>query len=221
MTQLGIQVWLDERIPKVLQNMTGAMKLPGGGVVKAGSRAFRAGDLLAFKIDATGIELLVCKHTLVRAGRTNATIQVQDAHPFVVGDVISVGSDTAKTITAIDYEANEITVSGAAFAHAANENVVTSGTGNANRDKAVGIAGVPLMTRESRRPAAGNAGLVTPPVDTVYGDMYLTGIFYASVLQNGHFLDHTTSSVQTDLGGRYQADNDSYIITQVPSTYSN
>lgn len=72
----------------------------------------RAGTPLAV-ITATK-KWVPCKRTTVTAGggATGTAIPVVDARAFKVGDVITVGSTTSKTITAIDYSTNTITISG-------------------------------------------------------------------------------------------------------------
>lgn len=67
-----------------------------------------------------------CKRTTVTStgGATAATIPVVNAAAFRVGDTISVGGDTGKQITAINYQTNVITVAGAAFTFASSEPVL-------------------------------------------------------------------------------------------------
>ncbi len=72
----------------------------------------RAGWLMG-QITASG-KWCPCKRTRVN-GTTGSqtTITVDNASPFQVGDVITVGADTTNTITAVDYTANTITWVGA------------------------------------------------------------------------------------------------------------
>lgn len=85
----------------------------------------RAGWLLG-RVSATG-RWVPCKRTRVSAGggATAATIPVDNADAFVVGDVIRVGADADKTVAAVDYDASTLTVSGAAFPFADGEAVVS------------------------------------------------------------------------------------------------
>lgn len=83
----------------------------------------RAGTPLAV-ITATK-KFVPCKRTTVTpaGGATSADVPVVDARAFKVGDVITVGGDTSKTITAINYSTNTITVSGGSFTFANDEAV--------------------------------------------------------------------------------------------------
>lgn len=67
-----------------------------------------------------------CKRTTVTSGggATAAVIPVVDARAFRVGDTISVGADTGKVILSVDYAANTITITTAAFTFANSEAVV-------------------------------------------------------------------------------------------------
>lgn len=87
------------------------------------SYEIRAGWLMG-RVTASG-RWVPCKRTTVTpsGGATGTEVPVVNAAAFRVGDVISVGADTNKTITAINYGTNVITVSGS-FAFANNEAVV-------------------------------------------------------------------------------------------------
>lgn len=214
---MTMRIWGDEQIKAVLQTTEGSMKLPGGAVVKGGSRGIRSGDLLAYT-DITagdGVHLQVCKYTLVTAASGASDISVLDAHPFEVGDNISIGSDD-EVIQSINYETNVITIVSTATV-AADDVVVPSST-TTEEDHAVAIAGVPLVHREAYR--AGKVNLVTPVDDALYGDAYLMGVFYLSVLQDGNFnANAAAASPKADLNGRINTESDTYIISVIPSTY--
>jgi hypothetical protein len=82
----------------------------------------RAGWLVG-RVTATG-RWTPCKRTQVnQAGATGTAFVVDNAAAFRVGDVISVGNDINKTISAVDYTTNTITVGGSAFTFADNEAV--------------------------------------------------------------------------------------------------
>ena len=83
----------------------------------------RAGWLLG-RITGSGLAVPL-KRTRVTAagGATAATIPVDNAAAFKVGDTITIGGDTGKVITAVDYVANTITVGGGAFTFANSEPV--------------------------------------------------------------------------------------------------
>lgn len=73
------------------------------------------------------------KRTTVTSGggATGTDIPVVDARAFQVGDVLTVGGDTSKTVTAINYSTNTITVSGS-FTFANSEEVfATTPSGSA------------------------------------------------------------------------------------------
>lgn len=87
----------------------------------------REGCLMA-KITASG-KWVPVKRTNVTAdgGATATAIPVVNAAFFKVGDTITVGGDSGKTITAVNYSTNTITVSGSAFTFANDEAVIASG----------------------------------------------------------------------------------------------
>lgn len=66
-----------------------------------------------------------CPRTLVNmTGATTTALVVDDARAFKAGDVISVGSDTGITVTAIDYATNTLTIASTTVAD--NEAVVVA-----------------------------------------------------------------------------------------------
>jgi hypothetical protein len=69
-----------------------------------------------------------CKRTSVATGggATAQAIPVVNARAFRVGDVISVGADSGKTIASINYASNTITVSDSAFTFADGEAVIVA-----------------------------------------------------------------------------------------------
>lgn len=99
----------------------GALGIDGGN----GNYSYelRAGWLMG-RITASG-RWVPCKRTTVTpaGGATGTDVPVVNAAAFKVGDVISVGADSNKTITAISYATNTITVSGS-FTFANSEAVV-------------------------------------------------------------------------------------------------
>lgn len=107
---------------EILYSPEGAAYKPGGIVVdgtksKDGANTnytfeLRAGWAMG-RITASG-KYCPCKRTQVNGTSGSVTqITVDNAAPFVVGDTITVGGDTGKVITAIDYTANTIDWSGA------------------------------------------------------------------------------------------------------------
>ena len=215
-----LNVWPDEKIKAVLAYAQGSVKFPGGGVVEAGKRGLRAGDCLAYgKATSNGIYFVVAKYTEVRTAATNDDIAVDDAHPFELGDVVVVGTDTGKTITAINYETNVITVSGGNFAHVVDDHVFVASTGTTRGriSLAVAVASMPMFDKYSGR-SGNKSGLVSNvEFDTPYGDAYIMGTFHASVLHNGNF---TGTDLHTDMGGEYQSGNNTYVVSKVPSNYA-
>ncbi len=75
----------------------------------------RAGTILA-QVTSTK-KWVPCKRTLVNmADATTTSLVVDDARAFKSGDVISVGSDTSITISAINYTTNTLTIASTAVA---------------------------------------------------------------------------------------------------------
>lgn len=91
----------------------------------------RAGTPLA--VITASKKWVPCKRTTVTpaGGATSADVPVVDARAFKVGDVITVGGDASKTITAINYTTNTITVSGGSFTFANDEAVFATSTAGA------------------------------------------------------------------------------------------
>lgn len=111
-----------------LLTVEGTIELPGG-VTLSGAASYdggntnyekqiRAGCFLG-KITSGGL-YRPCPRTQVNAtGATGTSFVVDNAAFFKVGDVITVGSDTGLTISAINYSTNTITTS--SFTYADNE----------------------------------------------------------------------------------------------------
>lgn len=114
-------LWNDDGLMTVSGTIDAGNAFDGGNT--GYTTELRAGTPLAV-ITATK-KWVPCKRTTVTAGggATAADVPVVDARAFKVGDVITVGGDTAKTITAINYSTNVITVSGGSFTFANSEDV--------------------------------------------------------------------------------------------------
>jgi hypothetical protein len=69
----------------------------------------RAGQLMA-KVTATGLWVPVKRTQVNGTSGANTEIILDDASAFQVGDVVTIGADTAITITAINYTTNTITI---------------------------------------------------------------------------------------------------------------
>lgn len=215
---MAIQVWEDERIVAVLLHLQGAVKFPGGLSIAAGSRGIRSGDILTRSVAISGgNQGIVCKWTRLRtaASSGDTTIEVDDAHPFEVGDPVHVGepaSLAAINIVSIDYVNNIITLATGVTVNKAVDDEVEMRTHNAHR--AVAIANTPLVDRYAYR-TADKKDLVTPrDRSTQYGDAYVMGTFKADVIQNGQF--ENGSQMQTDLAGLYSARNKTFVISSFP-----
>ena len=107
---------------EILYSPEGVQYKPGGIVVdgtksKDGANTnytfeLRAGWAMG-QITASG-KYCPCKRTQVNgtSGSVQAVV-VDNAAPFVVGDVVTIGSDTGNTLTAVDYTTNTLTWVGA------------------------------------------------------------------------------------------------------------
>ena len=212
-----LKVWGDEQLIAVLLHMQGAIKYPAGLAVASGERGIRSGDILAKDTSKTGDYAVVCKITKLRSAAASGatTIQVDDAHPFEIGDSIVVASQAARTIGDINYETNSIGIT-SGLASSASNNVTVSASAN-DKNKPVAIANTPLVDRYAYRNKLGSE-LVTPLDRTSqYGDAYVTGTFKSNVIQNGLFEDG--NAVDTAFAGRYNAHNQTYVISSFPANY--
>ena len=204
----------NERLLEVLYDTQMLTMLPGGGQIHAGSRAVRAGDLVSRYTGGTrDKKFIVAKQSQLRValGAASTSVQVDDAHPFEIGDELRVGTHSSQAITAIDYDSNTITIEAAAGAGAINTNVYVDGN---NGHRVVAIALLPSKDRNS------------PSLSPLDGDSYLTaaltGRFKGNRLLN--FSNNSDHYGISDLAGRYQIDanhgNGLYIVDRVSATFA-
>lgn len=122
------------------------------------------------RITATGL-LVPCKRTQVnQSGATGTAFIVDNAAAFRVGDTISVGADTGKVISAIDYTTNTITVGGS-FTFADNEAVVAED----GSQTCIGFLGEFLRLRNADNTADQNQAVSKLVVGGVVNQSYLLG----------------------------------------------
>ena len=201
-----------ENLDAVLYDRQGLTVLPGGGMVPAGARAIREGDVIARATGGTRDKrFVVAKTTRLSAvlGGSATEASVDDAHAFEVGDSVVIGSLGTEVITSIDYDTNELTFGTAPGAGAVNANVVA-----ALNDMDEGLAVALTAVRDGNNPN------ITP----VNGDSYLTaaltGRFKVDKLVNFD----VAGPFHTDFAGTYQANanagNGIYIIDQVSSNFA-
>ena len=195
-----------EQIPAVLLDRAGLTLVPGGAPVEKGSRAIRAGDIVA-RNTAT-MKWLVVKYTRLTTALAATATQfvVDDAHPFTVGEVISING-TNKTIDSIDYSTNTIAVVGQLGAAKAINDKVEVTANNVNRG--VGVALLPV------RDGGGNPG-VAPIVGDSAATIALTGRFRIESLLNFDL----AGTLHTDLAGIHSDDYQVYIVNNVPATFA-
>lgn len=213
----------NENIDAVLYDRQGLTLLPGGATIAAGSRGFRVGDMVSR--NTTTKRILVAKYSQVAAAAavTTQAVQVDDAHAFEVGDVIhprNHGTSTdqaARTITAINYSTNVITVS----ENWASALVVNDSIGNRSNQqhRPIGVALLPEMDKDAALLGFGAAAVAPKLGDVLYGTVAITGRFKYNKLRNFETTnDHTFHG---DLAGTYVADlnaeNGLYIVDQVSS----
>ena len=212
-----VTVWNDEQLIAVLRNTAGLMKYPGGLPVAANVRAIRSGDVLAKNTNNDHVQ--VCKFTELSAtsAQTDTTLDVDDAHPFEVGDVITLDDGTnteTLTIASINYDTNVITTTAGvaqAAGYAADTDVFVATN---NQDNPIGIALVPHWDRDANR-TGNNVDLVTPKMSpTQYGDIAIMGVFKLTAIKNFR----VGTRMDTELGGADLADNDTYVISSIPAT---
>ena len=201
-----------ERLEAVLYDKQGLTTLPGGGMVPAGARAIRQGDILARATGGTrNRRFVVAKTTRLRSalGSSATTAQVDDAHAFEVGDSVVIASLGAETVTSVNYDTNSITFGNAPGSAAANANVVA---GSNNMDEGVAIALLPSKD--------GNNPLLTPVAGDSFVTAALTGRFKVNKLKNFD----TGGPFHTDFAGILQADANTgdgiYIITNVSANFA-
>ena len=141
--------------------MQGAIKYPAGLAVASGERGIRSGDILAKDTSKAGDYAVVCKITNLRSSASSGstTIQVDDAHPFEVGDSIVVASQSSRTIGSVNYETNSIVITSGLASNASN-NATVSASAN-DKSKPVAIANTPLVDKYAYRNRLGSE-LVTP-----------------------------------------------------------
>ena len=205
-----------EQLDAVLYDTQGLTLWPAGGTVAKGSRSIRAGDILAR--DTSTKKFLVAKRSAVSAAASSSvSISVDDAHPFESGDLLSIGTDSV-TVASVNYDSNILTLT-AGITAADNDLVTLRGTTN-NREKAVGVALLPVRDKDAA--LLGGLDDVTPKLgDEQYGAIAITGRFKYGKLRN--FDTSIGSSFHAELAGRNQVDIGSdggvYIISTVPATF--
>ena len=201
-----------ENLDAVLYDRQGLTLLPGGGMVPAGARAIREGDIIARATGGTrNRRFVVAKSTELRSalGASATTANVDDAHAFEIGDSVVIASLGSETITAIDYDDNEITFGNAPGAADLNDAVVA-----ALNDMDEGVAIALTAVRDGNNPS----------ISPVEGDFYvtaaLTGRFKIDRIRNFN----GSGRFHTDFAGRYQADynmrNGIYIISEVSANFA-
>lgn len=168
-----------------------AVKLPGPIAYDAALTVeVRVGELLA-RHSSTG-RYWPRKSTELAATEADSqtVLSVDDAHPFEIGDVVTVGDRTGTyTITAKDEDSspNTITVSsgltGGTNPSPVNARVYVASNGLGN---AVGIA-AERFTPNTQKPAVGQ------------GSMYIAGLFYKGKLKGS--AAGVDTQAQSDLGG--------------------
>lgn len=189
-------VGTEERVSEVLMTSAGLVKVPGGLLLKSGSRPVRAGELMAE--DSTTKLGMPRKSTQLSGEHlTGVTdITVDDAHNFEVGETIDVGAQTGKVITAINYTTNVITMDatlgGTVADNARVHNPLTA------MNTAVGIALSAMIDRYNT--ALANRHGVVP-----FGDLAIRGVFKETAIQD------LNSEATTDLTGVSEL-NGSYIV---------
>ncbi len=188
-----LQIALDEQLLAVLFDRSDLRLYPGGLRIPAAGRAVREGDPIA--INTATFTGAVAKYSQLAAASLmdDTTIEVDDAHPFAVGDTCEIDDGASQedlVIAAINYTTNIITMAtGVVLAAGFNIDDHLSVVAN-NQHLAVGIALTPL--RDKR--AAELGGLVedvTPRErTTMKGDIAITGRFRLARLRN--LVDGTT-----------------------------
>ena len=201
-----------ERLEAILYDKQGLTMLPGGGMVPAGARAIRQGDVLARSTGGTrDKKFVVAKTTRLSAalGGAATAVAVDDAHAFEVGDSVVIASLGAEVITSINYEINSITFGTAPGAAAINSNVVAALN---NMDEGLAIALLPSKD--------GNNPLLAPMAGDSFVTAALTGRFKVNKLKNFD----TGGPFHTDFAGIYQVDANIgggiYIITNVSANFA-
>jgi hypothetical protein len=148
-------------------------------------KVIRAGALLG-RNTTSGLYAPVKVTTVATSASSINTFVVANAAFFQVGDVISIGATTARTITAIVYSTNSITVSGATFNVTAPTDVVkhTNGT-----EKAIAIA---IETVECRDPENRNNAhkQIRVAVDGFVRSNQVKGDYAAAVALSGNSLSN-------------------------------
>ena len=212
-------VWSDSQLLAILRNMTGLMKYPGGLPVAASSRAIRDGDIIAK--NTNNDNAVVCKFTELAAAsaQTDTTIEVDDAHAFEVADIITLddgSNDENLTIGSINYDTNIITTTAGVALAAGYSTDDDCYVATNNQDNPVGIALTPLEDRNAKRTGL-NANLTTDLNKTSqYGDIAIMGVFKLTAIRNFR----VGTRMDTELGGVDLADNDTYVISSLPTNYS-
>lgn len=172
----------------VLYDRQDLQLLPGGVSIPGGVRSVRQGDFLARIATPTNNppanagKYIVAKYSEVSVDVANTnTFQVNDAHPFAVGDVVDIGGVSNRTITSINYATNMITVSGGAFSPSATDDVLVSEN---EMSEAVGVALLPSRDKDAVILGGGAADITPREGDHLEGAVAITGRFYLDKLKN-------------------------------------
>lgn len=196
-----------EETDEIRAEMNSMVKMPGGAVIAVGerSRSIRPGEILArLSADVAGVGLAnqyIARKSTELAAQAEAgatSIIVDDAHPFAVGDTITIGAAADEVISSVDYDTNTIGLATTLSAQVlVNARVHVNASG---QNAAVGIA----ATRFTKRSYADNVPATT---GQALGAMsYFTeGTFYLNKLHgSGDGLDTQASS---ELGAERMTSN--------------
>lgn len=109
--------------PREFLYSTEKIKIKPGGILIDGTYGrdggynpiydIRAGWLMG-RITSTG-NYVPLKRTRVNGSATSTSLVVDNSYPFAAGDVISVGSDTGLTVSAVDYTTHTLTITSTTF----------------------------------------------------------------------------------------------------------
>lgn len=210
----------DEQVLSVLYDRQGLTLYPGGVRIAPGSRAIRAGDLIA--IDTSTDFAIVAKQTRVRINEASgqSVIDIDDTHPWEVGDAIDFDDGSgqeSEVIASIDYTNSRITLVGTIGGSGFDANDIIRGTAN-NTSRVIGIALETLRAENVARDGfIGKAGDLTPASrTTMYGQVAITGRFHHSRILNFIAGDTIAGVTQPDLdmGGKLIAAGDIYVIQE-------
>ena len=210
-----ISLATDEQVIAVLASRQGLQTLVGGMAVTKNKRGIRQGDPVAKQTTTNELQVAKISQVATEAAALQANVIVDDAHPFEVGDVVTMDEGNADdedvTISSINYETNTLTMTGnLTNAHEVDVSVSVETTA---LDEVIGIALTAVLDKSAY--ASGLVvDVVTPKLRTVVlGEIAITGVFKTAALKNfliGGFID-------TKLGGLENPENGTYIVTTPPA----